>query len=54
MSGRRLDRAPEDDPQRRCPDIGKARNLLDWSPRVGLDEGLQKTIEWFRSRQAIE
>ena len=45
---------PEDDPKRRCPDIRKARNLLDWSPRVRLEEGLQKTIEWFRSRQAIE
>ncbi len=45
---------PEDDPKRRCPDIRKARNLLDWSPRVGLEEGLQKTIEWFRSKQVIE
>lgn len=45
---------PEDDPKRRCPDIGKARDLLAWSPRVGLEEGLEKTIEWFRSKQVVE
>ncbi len=39
---------PEDDPQRRRPDITKARNLLGWEPQVGLDEGLRKTIDWFR------
>ena len=39
---------PPDDPPRRCPDITKARNLLNWEPRVGLREGLEKTIEWFR------
>ena len=38
---------PADDPKRRCPDISKAKRLLDWYPRVDLDEGLQKTIEWF-------
>lgn len=37
-----------DDPKRRRPDIGKAESLLRWSPRVGIEEGLQKTIEWFR------
>lgn len=39
---------PEDDPQRRQPDISKARQLLGWEPRVNLDEGLKKTIAWFR------
>ncbi len=39
---------PEDDPQRRRPDISKARAVLGWSPRVGVEEGLRRTIEWFR------
>jgi len=37
-----------DDPKMRCPDIGKARRVLDWSPQVSLDEGLRRTIEYFR------
>ena len=41
---------PEDDPQVRQPDIAKARKILDWEPRVDLDEGLAKTIEYFRAR----
>ncbi len=40
---------PEDDPTRRCPDITKARETLQWSPKVGLDEGLMRTIDWFES-----
>lgn len=39
-----------DDPQRRCPDITRARSELGWEPRVGLEEGLGKTIDWFRMR----
>ena len=38
---------PQDDPRRRRPDIGRARELLDWSPTVGLDEGLTATCDWF-------
>jgi dTDP-glucose 4,6-dehydratase len=41
---------PIDDPQRRCPDISRARELLGWSPRVASTEGLMETIEWFRQR----
>lgn len=41
---------PLDDPTRRRPDITKAMRDLDWSPSVGLDEGLQVTIEYFRAR----
>ena len=41
---------PEDDPQQRQPDITKARTLLGWEPVVGLDEGLQLTVEYFRGR----
>jgi UDP-glucuronate decarboxylase len=40
---------PQDDPTRRQPDITLARERLNWEPKVPLREGLQKTIEWFRS-----
>ncbi len=38
---------PQDDPMQRCPDITRARELLGWTPTVGLDEGLRRTIEYF-------
>jgi UDP-glucuronate decarboxylase len=38
---------PVDDPTRRCPDIALARTELNWRPRIALDTGLQRTIEWF-------
>ena len=38
---------PQDDPALRCPDISKAQSLLNWSPRINLDEGLAYTIEFF-------
>ena len=41
---------PVDDPKVRQPDITRARALLGWEPRVELDEGLRRTIEWFRRR----
>jgi dTDP-glucose 4,6-dehydratase len=41
---------PQDDPQVRQPDISKARKLLNWEPKVELDEGLIKTIDYFRER----
>jgi UDP-glucuronate decarboxylase len=41
---------PQDDPQRRRPDITRAKTILNWQPIVPLREGLQKTIEDFRSR----
>lgn len=40
---------PEDDPTQRRPDISLARDLLDWYPIVQLDEGLDKTIEYFKN-----
>lgn len=40
---------PEDPPRRR-PDISRARSLLGWEPRTGLEEGLRETIEWMRPR----
>ena len=39
---------PQDDPKVRRPDISNARKLLKWEPKVGLEEGLNKTIEWFK------
>ena len=41
---------PTDDPKVRQPDIGRARALLAWEPRVDVDEGLRLTIDWFRQR----
>jgi UDP-glucuronate decarboxylase len=43
---------PQDDPQRRRPDITKAKTLLGWQPTIPLQEGLKLTIEDFRSRIA--
>ena len=40
---------PKDDPVRRRPDITLAKQNLSWEPTVLLEEGLMKTIEWFRS-----
>jgi nucleoside-diphosphate-sugar epimerase len=40
--------ALQDDPARRCPDITRISSLLGWQPRVSLEEGLRRTIEWFR------
>ena len=39
---------PQDDPKRRCPDIGRAQAVLGWEPTVSLEGGLSKTIEYFR------
>lgn len=39
---------PVDDPKVRRPDITKARQVLKWNPKVSIEEGLAKTVEWFR------
>ncbi len=39
---------PEDDPKQRQPDIARARQILGWSPQVSLEDGLQRTVEYFR------
>jgi dTDP-glucose 4,6-dehydratase len=39
---------PEDDPKRRCPDITKAKHILNWEPKVGLEEGLKLTLAYFK------
>lgn len=41
------------DPQQRQPDITRARSILKWEPKVGLEEGLQRTIPYFKSKLGI-
>jgi dTDP-glucose 4,6-dehydratase len=43
----------EGDPQRRQPDITRAREILNWEPKVSMDEGLVKTIPYFKSKMGI-
>jgi len=42
---------PQDDPRRRRPDISRAAEILGWSPRVGLDEGLEGVVAYFKENQ---
>ncbi|MBU2251506.1 MAG: SDR family oxidoreductase, partial [Candidatus Omnitrophica bacterium] len=44
---------PEDDPRQRQPDINKARRLLSWKPQVSLEEGLKKTIDYFKRKSKV-
>ncbi len=46
----RKDMRTQDDPQVRQPDITRARTILGWEPQVSVQEGLQRTIPWFRSQ----
>ncbi len=39
---------PKDDPTRRRPDISKAKELLDWEPKIGFEVGLKRTVEYFK------
>jgi nucleoside-diphosphate-sugar epimerase len=39
----------KDDPMRRQPDITKAKKVLDWEPKVSLEQGLKKTIEYYKN-----
>jgi dTDP-glucose 4,6-dehydratase len=41
---------PEDDPKVRKPDIARAREVLAWEPKVGFDDGMRRTVAWFRER----
>jgi dTDP-glucose 4,6-dehydratase len=54
LSGKNLKLAfrplPQDDPKTRCPDIRKAKELLQWAPKVDLESGLKRTYEYFRSQ----
>jgi UDP-glucuronate decarboxylase len=40
---------PQDDPTQRCPDINRAQEYLGWTPKIALRDGLEKTIEYFRT-----
>lgn len=40
---------PADDPVRRCPDITRAEKILNWKPKVGIDDGLKQTIAYFKA-----
>ena len=39
---------PQDDPKQRRPDISKAKQYLDWEPAVALEQGLERTIAYFK------
>ena len=45
----RFEPLPEDDPTRRCPDITKAHTLLGWEPKISLREGLERSLDFFKS-----
>ena len=44
---------PVDDPKRRQPDITRARTILGWEPKVPLEDGLPRTIEYFRKKLGV-
>ena len=50
----RFEKLPQDDPKQRRPDIGKARRLLGWEPKVDLETGLKLSVEYFRRTVAEE
>jgi dTDP-glucose 4,6-dehydratase len=48
------DKRLDNDPQRRCPDISRARSLLGWEPKVEIEEGLKRTIAYFKDKLGIK
>jgi UDP-glucuronate decarboxylase len=49
-SGVRYLPLPQDDPKQRKPNIARAQSLLGWNPTIPLNEGLQKTVAYFKQR----
>jgi UDP-glucuronate decarboxylase len=47
----RYEPRPEDDPERRKPDLSRVRDRLDWEPDVSLREGLKRTVEHFETHE---
>lgn len=41
---------PQDDPKQRCPDIVKAKRILEWEPKISLNKGIESTIKFFKSK----
>jgi dTDP-glucose 4,6-dehydratase len=50
----RYEPLPQDDPKQRCPDISKARRLLDWEPKIDLEAGLKMSLQYFRDALAVQ
>src|SRR6202521_3570315 len=50
----RYEPLPQDDPRQRCPDISKARQLLQWEPKIDLETGLRKSLDYFKTAVAEE
>jgi dTDP-glucose 4,6-dehydratase len=50
----RYEPLPQDDPRQRCPDITKARQLLQWEPKIDLEAGLRKSFDYFKTALAEE
>ena len=50
----RYEALPQDDPKQRCPDISKARQLLQWEPKIDLETGLRKSLDYFKTAVAEE
>jgi dTDP-glucose 4,6-dehydratase len=50
----RYEPLPQDDPKQRCPDITKARQLLGWEPKIDLETGLRKSLDYFKKTLAAE
>src|SRR6058998_2085894 len=50
----RYERLPQDDPKQRCPDIAKAKKLLNWEPKIDLETGLRMSLDYFRQASLAE
>ena len=50
----RYEPLPPDDPKQRRPDITKARQLLQWEPKIDLESGLRKSLEYFQQAVSAE